>query len=139
MTPGSITACPNEEIVILCTVSEADRNYTRWTVALEDNNIPPVELSLDALQDRHERYVVETNTTILLEWTSFSPLSSTLMTNVTPALDGAIVECIFSKSMDSLTITIIGISLAEAMSFCTVIIVYIHSISFTHPVLAQLN
>ena len=142
MTTGSITACPNEEIVILCTVSEADRNYTRWTVTLEDNNIPSLEFSLTALQNRHRRYVVETNTTILLEWTSFSPLSSTLMTNATTALDGTIVECAFTNSMmDSLTVSIIGTSLAKAMSFCTVIIVYVHyiMISYTHPALAQLN
>ena len=123
LTPGSITACPNQEIVIYCvyTVSEADRNYTRWTVTPEDNNSPPVELSLTALQNINQRYVVEAETTILVEWTSFSPLSSTLTTNATPALDGAIVNCIFSNSMrDSLTISIIGISLAEAMSFCTV-------------------
>ena len=124
MTPGSITACPNEEIVILCTVSEVDRNYTRWTVTLEGNNIPPVEFALNALY-RHERYVVEAETNIIVEWTSFSPLSSTLMTNVTPALDGAIVECEFTNSMeDSLTISIKGISLAKAISFCTVNSVY---------------
>ena len=125
MTPGSITACPNEEIVILCTVSEVDRNYTRWTVTPEDNNIPPLEFFLAALQNINQRYVIEINATILLEWTSFSPLSSTLTTNTTPVLDGATVECAFTNSMmDSLTITIIGISLAEAMSFCTVNNVY---------------
>ena len=74
------------------------------------------------------------------EWTSFSPLSSTRVTNATPALDGAIVECTFTNSMmDILTISIKGISLAEAISFCTINNVCPLYIRCIHPALAQLN
>ena len=86
LTPSSVNVCPGELVTVKCTLPEADMNYTRWTISPESSVNEQVQLILDEINNISQHFVYTYQTKIRVEWTSFSPLCSTFMTNATQHL-----------------------------------------------------
>ena len=113
LSSSSISTCLGEDIVIKCTESEEVVRYFRWLVIPEDIQYDTVELVLDTLRNDTVMTLPEIGTFFYSEWTSFSPLCSTLtITNATLTHhNGATVKCASRSTTQptaSLIITIEG-------------------------------
>ena len=109
LTPSSVNVCPGELVTVKCTLPEADTSYTRWTVLPKSSLYEQVDLILNEINNISQRFVYSYETNFRVEWTSFSPLCSTFMTNATASLDGVIVKCSYTPSITKAsTITVRG-------------------------------
>ena len=111
LTPSSVNVCPGELVAVKCTISDAELTYTRWTISLKSTLHEEWILTLSDIMNISQAIDYTSLTNFRAEWTSFSPLCSTFMTNATAALVGAIVKCSHTSSVTkSLTITTRGIN-----------------------------
>ena len=111
LTPGSVNVCQGELVAVKCNISDAELIYTRWTISLESTLYEEVVMTLSEIVNISQRFAYTPLTNFRAEWTSFSPLCSTFMTNATAVLDEATVKCSYLSVTKSLTITIRGINL----------------------------
>ena len=111
LSHSSVSICLGEDIVIKCTESEEVARYFRWSITLKGTQHNLKELILNT-QVNHNEVEFPQIGTFYSEWTSFSPLCSTLtITHATLALNGATVTCSSRSTVQptaSLIITIEG-------------------------------
>ena len=132
LTPGSISACPGDEIVVTCSESEsetiANGNRLRWEITLREKTVPMIELTLSDHTNDNRRQ--EAGVKFYSKLTSYSPLIATLWTTAHPALDGAIVTCTTSITMEaSLVIEVTDLYETGNNTVCMIVIIII-TISF---------
>ena len=113
LTPSCISAYLGDEITVKCSESEFATNVKvlRWTITLENKDIPVVEVPLSEVMNVTQR--LEYGLQFYSELTSYSPLTAILTTTAHPVLNGATVMCETLASMGTLTIRVLesGINL----------------------------
>ena len=103
LTPSTLlSACPGDEVVINCDISENTANTKislRWEIATMNNSLSVLELPLSDLNNSTDRR--EGGLEVYAELTSYSPLRAVLTTTAHSALDGATVRCTAAGSSSS--------------------------------------
>ena len=100
LTPSTVlSACPGDEVVINCDVSETTANTRislKWEITPVNTSFGKIELPLTDHMNNTNRQ--EGGWEFHAEFTSYSPLSAILTTTAHLALDGATVTCTFPGS-----------------------------------------
>ena len=129
LSHSSISTCLGEDIVIKCTESEEVFRYFRWSVIPEEVRYGMAELILSTQLNVSEVLLPRTGNSVYSEWTSFSPLCSTLtITHVTLALDGATVMC-SSRSTAQPTASLI-ITIEGEITSSSILYAYRYTVNF---------
>ena len=107
LTPSEISVCPGDEIVISCHESDTTAYITglQWEVIPENRMLQMLDIMLSIVLNETQRQ--EYGLQFYSEFISYSPLVAILRTTAHPVLNGAILMCASTTSMDSLTISVL--------------------------------
>ena len=95
-----------DKIIVKCSESVNDtKKSLRWTITLENREIPVLEIPLSDIMNATQR--LEYGLQFYSELTSYSPLTAILTITAHPPLNGATVMCQSTASMGTLTIRVL--------------------------------
>ena len=93
LSPSTIlSACPGDEVVINCDVTETTIISLQWEITLLKFTASKIYLTLSHLWNNTNQ--LESGLLFYAEWTSYSPLSAILTTAANLSLNGATVRCV---------------------------------------------